>query len=217
MSLRRKILVKDAILSVSLLLLIGSALWGFWRQHQHVQASLTEYNALQRVEDAAGSLAKFQQAARTGETSNAQSVSHLRESLSSLRLYLRVLNIYNVVLPPEITVDLQNQAHLKTYALTNELEKLAAAVDPQPSDPPQKPLDNASIVAATDHSVQELLSLQTTCTGFVNRTQLAAAHDLRIAILAVGSIAIFMICTALTSSLWQYRKIILPLQSLREW
>jgi len=217
MSLRRKILVKDGVLLLSLLLLIGSALWGFWRQYGHVQASLKEYRALQQVEQAANSLSKFQLAVRAGDAASPRSISHLHDALMALRQYLLVLNVYNAVLPPEITVDLQNQAHLKTYSLASDLENLAAQLDPTAIDIPPKPMDPAAITAMTDHSVQELSSLQTTCSGFVNRTQLAAAQDLRVAIIAVGTLALFMVFTALISSLWQYRKIILPLQGLREW
>ena len=217
MTLRQKILVKDGVLFVSLLLMISSALWGFWRQHQHVQASLTEYRALQQVEQAAGSLSKFQQTVRTGNPKAPQSVGYLRDSLNTLRNYLLVLNIYNVVLPPEITRDLQNQAHQKTYALTNQMEKMVTQLAPVDASPAASDLTPSALADTTDHSVQELSTLQTICSGFVNRTQLAAAQDLQIAVILVGSIAFFMVCTALSSSLWQYRKIIVPLQGLREW
>ena len=215
MSLRRKILVKDVILSISLLLLIGSALWGFWRQYQHVQASLTAYGVLQRVEEAATSLSKFQQAARAGDATKPQSLTDLGDSMAALQRYAEVLYTDANALPPEISPQLRTQARMQSNELSGELEKLWKQLHDESTSGPA--IDSTTAANTADHVSRELSSLLRMCNGFVNRTQLTASRDLRISIILVGAIALLMVATAFASSLWQYRKIILPLHGLREW
>jgi hypothetical protein len=52
MSLRRKLIIKDSLILLSLIAVVGACLGGLLRQRSHVQASLDEYAAVRLVESA---------------------------------------------------------------------------------------------------------------------------------------------------------------------
>ncbi|MGD0140335.1 MAG: HAMP domain-containing sensor histidine kinase [Tepidisphaeraceae bacterium] len=222
MSLWRKILFKDAVLFVSLLLMIAGSMFGLWRQREHVQASLNEYSALHLVEVAEARLLAFQQAVRSGAVNQPAAITDLRAALSAMTEYKAVLSQYDSILPPEITPDLQFLARTKTRSIVTGLAQLTMQVEtpkshgaahPEGAAPP----DPAAVSAAVDRLSGELMDLLATCNGFVHRTQLASDTDLRVTTIAVASIAGCTLVIALLASGWQYRKIVVPLQRLRRW
>ena len=226
MSLRRKILFKDGILLVSLLLMIAGALWGLHRQRQHVEASLNEYAALQRVEKAESRLVAFQQAVDSGEMKQPQAITDLRAALSAMSEYKAVISQYDNTLPPEITSDLQSSVKAKTKRIVSGLVQITMQLAPPNShrvvsgEAPAEgaaPLNQAQIAAAVDELSRELADLLVMCNGFVHRTQLESDADLRLATAAVSSIAAVILLLAVAGSFWHYRKIVVPLQRLRLW
>ncbi|MGD0768685.1 MAG: ATP-binding protein [Tepidisphaeraceae bacterium] len=222
MSLRRKILFKDAVLFVSLLLMIAGSMFGLWRQREHVHASLNEYSALHHVELAEARLLAFQQAVRSGAVNQPDAITDLRAALSAMTEYKAILSQYDSILPPEITPDLQSLARTKTRSIVTGLAQLTrqlqtptshGAAHPEGAAPP----DPAAVSATVDQLSGELIDLLATCNGFVHRTQLASDTDLRVTTVAVASIAGCTVVIALLASGWQYRKIVVPLQRLRVW
>jgi hypothetical protein len=130
MSLRRKILFKDLALLASLLLMIGFTLWGLLRQRQHVQASLNEYTALQKVEEAETHLVAFQQRLHAGALNEPNAMAELQAASLNLRQYKAIISQYNSILPPEITAEEQQQAKTKTDPLVRSLVSLTKQLAP---------------------------------------------------------------------------------------
>jgi two-component system NtrC family sensor kinase len=218
MSLRRKILFKDVALLVSLALMIAGSLWGLLRQRQHVQASLNEYTALQQVQTAQTRLVAFQESLHAGHMRDPQAVDDLHAALGQLREYKALITQYDSILPPEITPESQSQVKATTRDLVAGLLKVAAQVDP-----PKKyqetlaPMDPATLSATVDQLSRQLAGLMAMCNGFVHRTELESDKDVRTAVIGVSVIAGCTLLLAVVASLWQYRRIMLPLNRLRQW
>jgi signal transduction histidine kinase len=221
MSLRRKILFKDLALLASLLLMIGFTLWGLLRQRQHVQASLNEYTALQKVEEAETHLVAFQQRLHAGALNEPNAMADLQAASLNLRQYKAIISQYNSILPPEITAEEQQQAKTKTDPLVRSLvsltKQLAPPVNASKTTVEQVVVDPAVIAAQTDELSRELTDLLSICNGFVHKTWLASADDLRLAITGVSVIAGCTLIVALLASLWQYQLVMQPLNRLRRW
>jgi signal transduction histidine kinase len=216
MSLRRKILFKDAIVFVSLLVMITGSIFGLLRQRRHVQASLSEYSALRHVELAEAHLLAFQQAVNKGSISEPPAVAQLRATLLEMSEYKAILSQYDNILPPEITSDLQQQARTKSKSIVSSLAHLTMQVDPSKSHS-LKPPTAATVSVAIDHLSAELADLLATCNGFVHRTQLESDHDLRNTTIFAACTAAALLLISLLASAWQYRLVVIPLRRLRQW
>ena len=131
MSLRRKILFKDGMLLISLLLMIAACLWGFFQQRLHVHASLNELAAIQQVEQAQFHLQTFAQSVSAGRFTELKAIEDLHIASLQMRQYKATVTQYNSVLPAEITPDLQTNVKSQTRRIVTELVQLAA--DGQPS------------------------------------------------------------------------------------
>ena len=219
MSLRRKIIFKDLALLVSLLLMIAGCLWGLLRQRQHVQASLSEYTALQKVEAAEIRLVAFQQSVHAGQMNQPQAIADLNAASLDLRQYKAIVSQYNTVLPPEIPQNLQADAKTRTNHLVTSLVELTRQLDPQvaPLKSAKVAPDPVAIASQVDQLSRELTGLLSMCNTFVHQTELKSARDLRLAIAGVSSIAGCTLIAAMIASFWQYRRIMLPLNRLRLW
>src|ERR1700759_1270373 len=102
MPLRRKLLIANALLLVSLLAMAGVSLLGLRRQQDHLQASFREYAALELVESAAVKVVEAQpkltDRAEVGKTV----LPELKAGLEDLRRYKAMLGMYDRLLPPEV-------------------------------------------------------------------------------------------------------------------
>jgi signal transduction histidine kinase len=216
MSLRRKILFKDAVLLASLMLMIAVALWGLLRQRQHVQASLDEYTALQKVEAAQIHLVAFQQSVHADQLNTPTAVADLQAASLNLRQYKAIVSQYNAILPPEISPDQQQLVKKQTETLVKSLVLLSKQIDP-PANAPRPSPDRRVVAAQVDSMSRQLTDLLSACNGFVHQTELASAADLRLAIAGVSAIAGCTLVIALLASFWQYRLVMRPLNALRRW
>jgi signal transduction histidine kinase len=210
-------LFKDFALLVSLLLMIAGSLWGLMRQRQHVTASLNEYSALQRVQTAQTRLVAFQQHLHAGEMRNPQAVADLQAASATMREYKAIVTQYNSILPPEITPDMQAMVKDKTRHLVTGLVQLAAQIDPPKSRKTIDPIDPQTASNSVDQLLRELADLLAVCNDFVHHTQLESDKDLRVATIGVSTVAGVTLLTAVLASLWQYRRIMSPLNRLRKW
>jgi two-component system NtrC family sensor kinase len=218
MSLRRKILFKDVALLVSLLLMIAGSLWGLLRQRQHVQASLNEYTALQQVQTAQTRLVAFQESLHAGRMHNPQALDDLHVAVKQMREYKAVITQYDSILPPEITPESQAQVKAATQELVTGLLKVMIQVDPpKKNHEPVAAMDPQALSASVDQLSRQLAGLMAMCNGFVHRTELESDKDVRTAVTSVSVIAGATLLLAVGASLWQYRRIMLPLNRLRQW
>ena len=251
MSLRRKMLFKDAILLAGLVLLITGSVLGFWRQRRHVQASLNEYSALHHVEIAQTKLVAFEQSVHDGAMNQPSANAELRASLSAMSEYKAIVSQYDNILPSEITPELQETAKTKTRSIVTKLAELVRAMEPSQSRDsvaatpashsiedqesgdagvaateqweraahPEgaAPADPAVVCASVDNVLRQMADLLLTCNDFVHRTELESDRDLRAATIGVAAIACCMLVIAIAASSWQYRKVVVPLQRLRQW
>src|SRR5205807_1372055 len=77
--------------------------------------------------------------------------------------------------------------------------------------------DLPALAAQADAVTTELAGLMHLCSGFLNKTGMKSDQDLRRAIIAVTGLAAAIPLGSLLASLWQYRRIMVPLERLRRW
>ncbi len=217
MTLKRKILLKDVLLLLCLGLMIGAAFRGLLRQRQHVQASLNEYAALQKVEIAQNHLLAFSQAVHSGAMTSPTSIADLQAASLGMREYKAIISQYNSILPAEITADMQQDVHGKTNRIVTALVRLQASLDPAKHHNAATPPDAIAVSTALDDVARDMTALLSVCNDFVHRTQLVSDHDLRTAIEALAAIAGVTFISAVLASFWQYQRITVPLHRLRRW
>ena len=155
MSLRRKILFKDAVVLAGLALMTAEALWGLHQQRAHVRASLDEYAALHLVESAESHLAAFQQKYHAGQGNQPAAADELAAASLAIRQYKAVVMQYESVLPNEITPDLQNDVRDRTGKIVNEVVRLSAVVKRPNQTPsvrvaPEPAFSDSQISASVD-------------------------------------------------------------------
>jgi len=217
MSLRTKMLFANCAALAGVLLLVGACVWGLHMQRRHVEASLEEYGAIKSVKAAQLSLVAASAGLQAHQPENARINSDLHDALTSLRGYKATLHSYAPALLAEVGDDQIDQASDQTGVavdrVTNLLNVLATRGDAAVSTttPNQDPAPLA--VSA----VEDLASLLRTCNGFLEQTQRAADHDLSIATRIVLTGAVVIALFMLLATLWQYHRIMIPLQRLREW
>lgn len=214
MSLRRKLFLKDFGLLVSLLLMVGTCLWGLRLQRTHVRAALSEYGGLTLVQSADTQMVAFKEGLHDPTFDRSKAAAQLRDALHDLRRYKALIGQYDNILPPEIPADRRSAAKSKTRTAAADLARLVEMVSPAQNSPTP---NVAEISQLTDALIGELTDLLTICNEFQNRTQLASDRDIRNAIVAVSIIAAAIVLIALLASFWQYRLIMVPLQRLRNW
>jgi len=217
MSLRRKILVKDAFLLVGLAAIIAGCVWGSLRQRQHVQASLAEVSALQQINSAQAYLLQFQQHATAGDVTSPAALAALDSASYQLRRYKAVISQYDTFLPPEITPDLRATVRSQTNQIVSNVVKLVDMVEPPSAKARGDIKDSQEVLDRVNQLARDVASLLAFCNGFVNRTDLASEQDLRIATTWVIGAAGLSLLASVAASFWQHRKIMLPLERLRQW
>jgi signal transduction histidine kinase len=213
MSLRGKILLKDLLLLACLLCMIGGAIWGLVRQREHVRASLAEYTALQKVETAEIHLVAFSRQVHSGKGTQPRAMEELAGASLALRQYKALITQYDTVLPPEIPAALRTDAGQRTNRLVVSLVNL----NTQLSSSRTLPVSTEELSALVDQMTVDMTDLLSVCNGFVHRTQLESAADLRLAIIGVPTIAGLTFAVATAMSFWQYWRLMLPLNRLRRW
>jgi two-component system, NtrC family, sensor kinase len=212
MSLRRKLIFKDLLILLSLIVVVGACLGGLLRQRAHVQASLDEYAAVQLVESADARVVSAKAQLDDKQVNFEKLALDFRAARTDLRQYKALLMQYKTVLPSEVTANEQDQARSKTQSALSSLSELVSMLDPQSSPP------NASAVSAkADEVIEQLSELLRVCNIFLNKTQLASDRDLHLATLLVAVIAGATALIGALASLWQYRRIMVPLRALRLW
>ena len=210
MALRLKLLLINALLLVSVLAMAGLCLSGLMKQQKHVHASFREYSALQHVESAEVRLIAANAKLHDPKLELAKVLPILRSALDDLRDYKALLGTYDQLLPPEIGIQQQADAKARTRSATTRLAKLIQSLEiAQP--------DIAAVAEQADALAEDLSSLLKVCNTFLNTTSLASDHDLTRTIFPVAVLAVLVPLSALIVSLWQYRRIMMPLQRLRDW
>jgi signal transduction histidine kinase len=216
MRLRTKLLSVNLALLLSLVALAGTSLWGLLRQRAHVRASLAEYEALRLVESAEVRVIGAKAQLHDPEADRAAIAEAFKAALEDLRRYKAVLLSYDSFLPIEIPASQKTEAKLKTKTALAKLNDLVALADPPPAPGAPEP-DPGKIAAGADGVTKELADLLHMCNGFLNQTGLASDADLRSATFAVTALAGAIPLLALLASLWQYGRIMVPLDRLRRW
>ncbi len=214
MSLRKKLFFKDIGLLVSLLLMVGSCLWGLRLQRTHVRSALNEYGGMELVQSADVQVIAFKEGLHDSTFDRPKAVAGLRDALHDLRRYKALIGQYDNILPPEIPADRRSAAKAKTRTAAADLTRLIELVAPAPGSATP---NVAEISQRSDQLIGELTDLLAICNDFQNRTQLASDRDIRNAIIVVSIIAVATILISLLASVWQYRLIMVPLQRLRRW
>ncbi len=206
-------LLKEMLLLCSLLALIGVALWGLLRQRQHVLASLSEYDSLKKVESAEIHLVAFNQLAHEAKASDPKAIQELQAASLALRQYKALISQYDSVLPPEIPPDVRVDVKERTNQLVTSLVQWTVQLGvakPTSRDPKQPP-------ESIDQLTAGMTALLSICNGFVQRTEVESAGDVRQTITVVSCLALCIFIAALMASIWQYQRIINPLHRLRLW
>jgi signal transduction histidine kinase len=212
MSLRRKLIFKDLLILLSLIAVVGACLGGLLRQRNHVQASLDEYTAVQLVESADSKVVSAKAQLHDKPVDFDKLAQQFRAARTDLIRYKVLLTQYKTVLPSEVTPGEQDQARLKTQSALQSLSSLVVLLAPSNDSP-----DVSVISAKADEAIEQLSELLRVCNVFLNKTQLASDRDLHLATLLVALIAGATALIAVLASLWQYRRIMLPLRTLRQW
>lgn len=210
MALRRKLFLGHALLFVSLLAMAALCLRGLLQQRRHLRALFGEYAAMQLVESAEVRVIATKSRLRDPHVPASQSLSELQIALDDMRHYKALLGMYDRVLPPEIDSARQADAKTRTRQATARLAGLVAMLQAEHPDP-------ATIGAEADAVAEELAQLLKVCNTFLNRTSIASDQDLHRAVLPVALLAVIVPLALLAVSLWQYRRIMMPLQRLRNW
>ena len=84
-------------------------------------------------------------------------------------------------------------------------------------DSGQSTVNLQQLSGAADELTLELADLLRICNTFLNQTEMASHQDLRRSMLTVAVLAGAIPLMALLASLWQYRRIMVPLDRLRRW
>ena len=209
-------LVNVALL-LGLLAIAGGSLGGLLLQREHVKSSLKEYAALQLVESAEIRVVQAKAKLHEPGITPAAIAPELRLALQDLRKYKALLGMYDRLLPGEITAQQQLAAKEKTKLVTTNLAALVESIDPTRTSELHAPVDSALVSARADDLAADLASLLRTCNTFLNQTELASERDVRRTLLPVAILAGLIPLGAILLSIWQYRNIMRPLQSLRTW
>ncbi|HZL37575.1 MAG TPA: HAMP domain-containing sensor histidine kinase [Tepidisphaeraceae bacterium] len=227
MTLRRKLLLMNVALLAGLLAVAAASLWGLLRQRTHVRASMAEYASLKWVELAELGVVNAKAKLHEPGATPAQAAPQLRAALKDLRTYKAVISQYAKVLPPEININEQNDVKARTRSASAKLTALVFLLDPPrrriaqtqaaaPAIAPPAP-STEEVSARADEVTRELADLLRVCNTFMNTTQLESDRDLRTAIAGVCSAACAVALFACLASVWQYRRITVPLRLLRGW
>src|SRR3954454_9039518 len=140
MPLRRKLLIANALLLLSLLAMAGLSLQGLRRQQEHLQASFREYAALQLVESATVKLIAAKPKLTGRDLADRAAVKNavlpeLRTGLEDLRHYKALLGMYDRLLPAEITQADQARAKELTKSAAARMAELVAVLESPDFDP----------------------------------------------------------------------------------
>jgi signal transduction histidine kinase len=222
MSLRRKLIIKDLLILVSLICVVGACRGGLLRQRAHVQASLDEYSAVRFVESANAHLVSVNTQLDEKQPDFSKLASELRAAQKDLRWYKAMLTQYKTALPSEVSTGEQDQAKLTTQSALNSISALIAMVDPAKGATDRAGAQNAipsisEISSKADETLEQLSELLRVCNVFLNKTQVASDRDLHWATVIVASIAGATALIAALASFWQYQRIMVPLKALRLW
>ena len=216
MSLRTKMLFANCAALAVILMLVGACIWGLRVQRRHVDASLEEYAAIKSVKAAQLSVIAASAEIQSRQRGNSRVISDLQDAQRSLRGYKTTLISYAPRLPGEVGEYQIAQASAQTGAAMDRISKLLNilnTIGETPSAGAARPDADALSIAV----VEDLASLLQTCNVFLETTQRSADHDLRMATMIVGIGAIAVALLMLLATLWQYHRVMIPLQRLRAW
>lgn len=227
MTLRRKLLLMNIILLAGLAGVFAASAWGLLRQRAHVRASLAEYASLKWVERAELGVVKAKARLHEPGAAPAQALPELHDAMMDLRTYNAIISQYSKVLPPEITATAQNDVKRRTESASAKLGQLVRLLQPPRKHPDALAgeaqsqivprISMAEVSARADEVTSELADLLRVCNTFMNTTTRESDRDLRWAVIAVSSAAAAVALLACLASIWQYRRITVPLRLLREW
>jgi signal transduction histidine kinase len=216
MTLRSKLFIINAALLGSLLVLAGASLWGLRSQREHVEASLAEYQAMQLVESAEVKVISAKARLHEAGINPAEVAVQFKAALDDLRKYKAVLSSYDTFLPAEIPASQKTDAKLKTKLAVAKLTALLAMFD-EKDEAGKSGLNLQRISMAADALAMELADLLRVCNTFLNQTELTSHRDLQRSTFTVAVLAGAIPLLALLASLWQYRRIMVPMDRLRRW
>lgn len=230
MSLRAKMLIANCAALAGVLFLVGACVWGLRRQRQHVEASLEEYAAIKSVEAAQLSVVAANAGLHAREPDMGRVISDLHDARTALRGYKNMLMLYTPALPAELPSDQLGDVHDKTLTALARVNTLLVSLGDRSAAPgsgfsatTDRPGGTGDQVVVSDPgpvavaAVEDLASLLRSCDAFLNQTQRASDHDLRLATNIVGGGAVAIGLLMLLSTLWQYHRVMVPLLRLRDW
>jgi signal transduction histidine kinase len=218
-------LIANGAVLVGVLVLVGACMWGLRMQRQHVDASLQEYTAIKSVKAAQLSVIAARAGLQARPPDNARVIGDLQDALQSLRGYNSTLTSYAPEIPADVgqaPVQLARDETVAAVAHVNNLldilsvhnQAAAGAGVSHASIAGSPPADPQAIAVA---AVDDLADLLDTCNAFVEHTQGAADRDLTFAKTIVAYGAALIALLMLMATLWQYQRVMVPLQRLRAW
>jgi signal transduction histidine kinase len=209
MKLRTKLVSVNVALLCSVVALAAASLMGLLRQRTHVRASLAEYEALRLVESAEVGVIRGKALLREPGIGREATAAEFAAAVEQLVRYKAVLLSYDNFLPVEILPAQKTEAKARTKAVLAKLTELPAMA--------RGDATTERVAARADEVTKDLADLLHLCNGFLNQTELASDGDVRTSIVAVSALAIAIPLLALLVSLWQYGRIMVPLDRLRHW
>jgi len=208
------------------LLLAAACIWGLYRQRAHVEASLQEDAAIKSVESAQLSVVAAKAGLDARQPDVARVIDDLHNARSALRGYKAMVTMYSPALPAEVGGGQLDAIRDKTQAALDSVNALLISLGDRSvrrSTPiggksaAQAPAAAGDPAAIAVTAVEDLALLLNTCNQMVDRTQKASEDDLHLATNIVAILALVIPLVMVLATLWQYRRIMLPLQRLRQW
>jgi signal transduction histidine kinase len=207
------------------LVLAAACIWGLYRQRAHVEASLQEDAAIKMVESAQLSVVAAKAGLDAHQPDVAKVIDDLHNARMALRGYKSQIKNYSAALPAEVGASTLDAIQNKTQTALNSVNALLVSLGDSPQGggvPAGSKGAGAAVGGANPASiavaaVEDLGSLLATCNQMVDRTQAASASDLHLATNIAVVLALVIPLWMVLATLWQYRRIMVPLQSLRQW
>jgi signal transduction histidine kinase len=204
MTLKRKFLIRNALLLVMLLLLGAASIWGLWGLRQQVDLALYEYSNLQTIESAESCTAKAQAALAIQPPNPTEAITQLQQAERLSRAFgygdsdEGGPNVYNV------------DKRMSDVSAVRALDAIGKLQD-DPNNPDTKKEVNDTIKIMLD----EMHTIASDCHGLINKTQTAATVRLRATMWTMGGLLLATLIGAMFTSASQYHLVMTPLQKLR--
>jgi signal transduction histidine kinase len=208
MTLKRRFLLRNAVLVVMLLLLGAASIWGLWGLRQQVNLALYEYSNLQTIESAEASTSRAQALLNAepadvpGAVTELQRAEKFAQSFGGSDTDSDGPKIYD------------RQKRMSDFAAARSEDAVAKLQDSL-GDASLAPQTRKEVRGTIEAMLGDMHSIASDCHQFIQTTQSAATQRLRTAMWAMGGLSIAGLFGAMLVSVSQYRLVLPPLQKLR--